>query len=129
MDGIHVMGKDRCFWLQCNQPSGSFSMPSMAQQQAALLQVADGISGLNDINIDIDIESSQVESIPAQSSVSRYYAYSGKRGGTYSGCCLGPGRRQAFRHSIRMLSLASLSLNRPRAETGAAMSYPPFLHK
>ena len=80
MDGIHVMGKDRCFWLQCNQPSGSFSMPSMAQQQAALLQVADGISGLNDINIDVDIEASQVESIPAQSSVSRYYAYSGKKG-------------------------------------------------
>jgi hypothetical protein len=40
----------------------------MAQQQAALLQVADGISGLNDINIDVDIEASQVESIPAQSS-------------------------------------------------------------
>jgi hypothetical protein len=87
----------------------------MAQQQAALLQVADGISGLNDINIDIDIdiEASQVESIPVQSSVSRYYAYGGKKGGTYSGCCLGPGRRQAFRHFIRMLSLASLSLNRP----------------
>jgi len=111
VDGIHVMGKDRCFWLQCNQPSGSFSMPSMAQQQAALLQVADGISGLNDINIDIDIdidiEASQGESIPVQSSVSRYYAYSGEKGGTYSGCCLGPGRRQAFRHSIRMLSFSS----------------------
>jgi hypothetical protein len=107
------MGKDRCFWLQCDQPSGSFSMPSMAQQQAALLQVADGISGLNDINIDIDFEANQVESFPVQSSVSRYYAYSGKKGGTYSGCCLEPGRRQAFRHFIRMLSLASLSLNRP----------------
>jgi hypothetical protein len=35
---------------------------------AALLQVADGISGLNDINvdIDIDIEASQVEASPFQ---------------------------------------------------------------
>jgi hypothetical protein len=89
---------------------------------AALLQVADGISGLNDINI--DIEASQVEASPFQR-VTLLCIQWEKKGGTYSGCCLGPGR-QASRHSIRMLRS---SLSQPAvssAETGATMSYPPI---
>jgi hypothetical protein len=93
---------------------------------AALLQLADGISGLNDIDIDVDVEASQVESSPV--------------------CHVTMHTVEKGRHVLGMLSRtgssAGISSLHPNAQLSFSFSQPavelrreprclilPFLHK